>query len=74
MHGVGSQDLIGSIYGIHEAVVIAEYLRLVNSSLWVPHTSNSCLTGGLYLATIGGIFLCYLDVSIGVRVLDYVIH
>ena len=55
VHGVGYQDLIGSIYGIHKAVLILEYLWLVNSSMWVPHTRNFCLTGGLYLVVcIGG--------------------
>ena len=46
VHGVGCQDLIGSIYGIHKAVVILEYLQLVNSSMWVPHTSNLVVSIG----------------------------
>ena len=54
VHGMGSQDLIGSIYGIHELVVIVEDLRLFNSSIWVPHTSNFCLTGSLYLVICFG--------------------
>ena len=52
---MGCQDLIGSIYDVHETIVIVEYLQLVNCPMWVPQTSNLCLTGGLYLVIcIGG--------------------
>ena len=44
LHSMGCQDLIRSMYGIHEVVLIVKYLRLVNSSMWVPHTSNFCFT------------------------------
>ena len=54
VHTLDSHDLIRSIYGIHEAIVILKYLWLVKSSIWVPNTSNFCLTGDLNLVVCNG--------------------